>query len=90
MSEELEEAMSRPGVVGASTIDTGGLPLVSKGDINDDNAGVLVAAVDKATMIHGDRSPPTVIVDLEGGMTLLVKQKRLRTTVIKKKTGHEA
>lgn len=51
MSEELEEAMSRPGVVGASTIDTGGLPLVSKGDINDDNAGVLVAAVDKGNIL---------------------------------------
>ena len=53
MSEELEEAMSNPGVVGASTIDTGGLSLVSKGAMNDDNAGVLVAAADKGNDVDG-------------------------------------
>lgn len=90
MVAELDEAMSRPGVVGALTIDQGGLPLVSKGDIDDLNAGVFVAAVDKATMIHGDKESPTVIIDLEGGDTLMLKQNKLRTTVIKKKAGNEA
>jgi len=83
--KELEGAVEVPGVTSAAAIDAGGLLLASKGDFNNLNAGVFVAAVEKSAMLHGEREPPVVVVDVEGGESFLIKQKQLLTTVIQKK-----
>ena len=83
--KELESTMDVAGVVGALTIDQSGLPLVSKGDINAANSGAIVAAAEKAAMLHGEKETPVVVIDIEGGESLLIKQKQLLTTVVQKK-----